>query len=137
MTTPRNFLFAFLILLTAIPQSLPAAAWMGAAMATEGMAAHAEGMAAIAGDPVHAMMTHQSADTGVGQPGMDESDCDNHCMNCTTHCFSAALAALSPQAPFQPEARVERSVGHSRTRTYLLFRPPKSAGRIHGWSTLA
>ena len=54
-------------------------------------------------------------------------DCDQQCLNCTSHCFSIGL--ISPANPdlHHGSAFIATVSGDVNSPTYLFFRPPISA----------
>ena len=63
----------------------------------------------------HAMMT--AHDHGA-------AECDDYCMNCSSHCYTTAIVSSGNSFPVSasPSARLES--GDTTDRAYLLFRPP-------------
>lgn len=118
MKTLPNIPVFLLILLVAAPLDSAVASWMAL-----GMEAHiATGMAAMSGDSV----AHQHAVPGTGDSAAhhDAENCDEHCMNCSSHCFSSVVIASSA-LEFHADGQHPGSLSSQALyRAYLLFRPP-------------
>lgn len=142
MTKKPNLLIALLILVVAAPLNTKVASWMEPGMAsltwdeptttTPTLSAH-DHTAPVAHHHAGHFSEAQDQDMGIGEVNQAE-ECDDHCMNCISHCFSAAIVDLTPGNSVSPENFSSAVGGSSMSRKYLLFRPPRSGIWIPGWA---
>jgi len=122
MTVKSNILICLLILLVTAPLDTAVASWMALGMSSASQQ-DSMSVAEIAAD-AHAghsqEMSHQ-------HDAHDEDVCDEHCMNCSSHCFSPGLLSVA-SSYYQSDQQVLGNLrSHALHRADLLFRPPISA----------
>lgn len=93
--------------------------------------AHIAHVAAKQMDAVHhammelAVFVHSDADDSVAHH--DEADCDEHCMNCSSHCFSPGLLSSPGDSFLRLQQERHALLSHTRQRADTLYRPPITA----------
>ncbi|MEX0902281.1 MAG: hypothetical protein WDZ76_06090 [Pseudohongiellaceae bacterium] len=121
----RSFVHFMLILLLAAPLNYGALSWMAMNMPeSTGQAVHIE--TGMTGKHHHAMTSEDALrDTGSDRHHDDMAECDEHCMNCSTHCFSSVAVASTLDDGPKAVRRLHRAIpGDILNRASLLFRPP-------------
>ena len=122
MTRSRHLLIFSLILLTVMTQTPVASARM-----LTGLSATPEHSRSTDLSLSHAHHHDAVAHATLAAPDTDaeQDSCGVHCMNCISHCFSVALLPLPAQSATPQGGIAPASEGHSQSRIYLLFRPPR------------
>jgi hypothetical protein len=81
----------------------------------------------MAGHDHEAMMDSEQKPSSMDAHDHGSEDCDDYCMNCSTHCTSAAIIPSS-SSTFELDRKFNRSItGYTSSYAYLLYRPPISA----------
>ena len=115
-----------LIVLLALPLNAGAATWMAMSMAESGQVAEML-------DSSDSLYHNHQQQMGFGSNlsldsdsnhEHDSEDCDEHCMSCSSHCYSSSIT--SAVADFQNQRSLHTCTlsGVKLTREYLLYRPP-------------
>lgn len=124
MKSNRNLIIACLILLLGLPLEAAAASWMSRGVTEHDAGLHADPDLAATGSHHHVGAAYHLGDQHQHSMTPVEHNCDDDCMNCSSHCFSAALVSVAGAAPDRTESVSAPPGGNSLSRAYLLFRPP-------------
>ena len=137
MNLSQNFIISLLILLVAAPLDTAATAWMvtgmGAVTHVNAQVVDLDDLGDInEKDSSMAQSSHHheggyalnTSKTATDSHHDDAEICDDHCMNCSTHCFSSALVTASSDFLGTEKHFASTFTGDTSDRAYLLFRPP-------------
>jgi len=121
MTAKSNIFICLLIVLVAAPLDTAVASWMALGMSS---VSQPDSMAANGVHSGHSQeMDHQHS----AHAEHDEEVCDEHCMNCSSHCFSPGLLSVAAIDYERDQQVIGNLRSHALHRADLLFRPPISA----------
>jgi len=115
-----------LIVLLALPLNAGAATWMAMSMAETGEVTEV----LDSSDSLHHdhqqhmnMGSKQSLDSESNHEH-DSEDCEEHCMSCSSHCYSSSITSDVANYRNQRSLQASATPGTTLTRKYLLYRPP-------------
>ena len=122
----KHPLIVSLIVLLALPLNAGAATWMAMSMAESGEVTEV----LDSSDSLH--HDHQQHMSMGGNHSLDidsnhehdSEDCDEHCMSCSSHCYSSSITSAVADFQNQRSLHASKIFGVKLTREYLLYRPP-------------
>jgi len=114
----RRYIITSLVLVMFLPVNAGASSWMD------------ESSSVVKSEEMH-MADHEAMMDSEQKPSLmdahDSEDCDDYCINCSTHCSIAGIIPSSNSA-FELDRKFNRSIsGCTSNYAYLLYRPPISA----------
>ena len=115
-----------LVVLLALPLNAGAATWMAMSMAESGEVTEVlDSSASPQHDHQHhmSMGSNQSHDSDSDHEH-DSEDCDEHCMSCSSHCYSSSITSDVADYQNLRSRHASTTLGVTLTREYLLYRPP-------------
>ena len=115
-----------LIVLLALPLNAGAATWMAMSMAESGEVTEVlDSSDSLQHDHQQhmSMGSNQSLDSESNHEH-DSEDCDEHCMSCSSHCYSSSITSDVAVFHNQRSLHASKTTGVILTREYLLYRPP-------------
>ena len=124
MTAKSNIFICLLIVLVAAPLDTAVASWMALGMSTATQQDSMATQGVHAGHSQEMSHQHSAHDTHAEH---DEEVCDEHCMNCSSHCFSPGLLSVAASDYNRDQQVIGNLRSHALHRADLLFRPPISA----------
>jgi hypothetical protein len=115
-----------LVVLLALPLNTGAATWMAMSMAESGEVTEVlDSSDSLQHDHQQhmSMGSNQSLDSESNHEH-DSEDCDEHCMSCSSHCYSSSITSDVAVFHNQRSLHASKTTGVILTREYLLYRPP-------------
>lgn len=120
----KRYIVTALVFVMLAPLNVVASAWMTqsssviaadeTAMAQEHMMGHDHEAMTSSGQKQAMMDAHEH----------DAEDCDDYCMNCSSHCSSTAIPTSANDIIELDQKFNKILSGETSSRSYLLFRPP-------------
>jgi len=77
-----------------------------------------------AGHPLHAVEMSSPGHAMMAAHDHDAAECDEYCMNCSSHCYTTAIVSSGSSSPHSASLSTGLESGDTADRAYLLFRPP-------------
>lgn len=125
MKSLPKFFVCLLIVLVAAPLDAAAASWMAMGMEAQTSADMTAEASSLQDKGAIGHQSHQHAMPGNDAASHHDADnCDEHCMNCSSHCFSSVAVASSALELDGEDQRLGNLISRALHRAYLLYRPP-------------
>jgi len=115
-----------LIVLLALPLNAGAATWMAMSMAESGEVTEVlDSSNSLHHDhQQHMNMGSKQSLDSESNHEHDSEDCDEHCMSCSSHCYSSSITSAVVDFQNQRSLHASTTPGVTLNREYLLYRPP-------------
>jgi hypothetical protein len=113
-----------LVLIMFAPLNVGASAWMAESSSVVDPDEIVMTQMFMTGHDHEAMMDSPQKQSMMDAHDHGSEDCDDYCMNCSSHCSSTAIIPSS-SSPFELDRKFDRIItGNTFSRAYLLYRPP-------------